>query len=161
EPPLTVEPSFAGKATIAHNEPIELRLSRALRKPDEARIAVIFGKVDISAQFKAEDTVLRYTPGASPLPRGEQEMVVYLCSADKKWTEIGRFPIRVLGRLGLERATIQPSVNAALNGQVAEDHSPDSVAPQRSTFQDLTVSAQLNTDHLRRSLDVKSQLALV
>jgi hypothetical protein len=159
--PISVEPSFAGKATIAASEPVELRLSRPLNKPEEARIAVVLGTTDLSDLFTAQETVLRLDPKITPLPSGSQEMVVFLCSSDRKWAEIARFPIRVLGRFGFERATLQPKLDLNVNGQIAEEHFPEEPAPPRSTFQDFTVTAALNTDHLRRQFNVRSQVNLV
>jgi hypothetical protein len=154
---IQVEPSFAGKTVLFPTDPIELHLSRPLRAPDEVRAAVLLGTTDISGLFEVHETSLKYTPGVTPLPTGQQDLQVYLCTSDKRWIEIARFPIRVLGRLGFEKADVKPKLDLALNGQAAEDHFPEDPPPPRATFQDLTVTGRIESEHQRREFDLKSQ----
>src|SRR5262245_38310271 len=74
---LVVTASFAGRDSVAPDEPFELRLNRAV-PASEGRVAVIIGATDLTNLFTLVGNGLKYGPQILPLPAGETEVVVYL-----------------------------------------------------------------------------------
>ena len=68
--------------------------------------------------------------------------------------------MKVLLPGGLERATLAPKLDLTLKGQLGEGHFPDSAAPARKTFQDLTGQANVTTDMGRGSFGLGTQVTL-
>ena len=99
---LTIIASFADKQVTA-DEPIELRLSRALTRSQEI-LAVIIGQSDVTSLFTVADKRLRYNPKVVALPFGESAVTVYLVSPENNWKELARFTLRV----GKERLEATP-----------------------------------------------------
>src|SRR6185369_2770074 len=72
---------------------IELKLNRPLAAA-EGKLAVMIGRTDVTAMLEIQPVVVGYSPRL-PLPAGETEVTVYLVSADQRWKEIARLPLRV------------------------------------------------------------------
>lgn len=103
---LIVSAGFAGKASVAPNEKIELSLSRALR-PADGGLAVLIGDTDVTALLLVEAVNVAYLPRL-PLLAGESDVTVWLVSTDGQWKEVARFPLRVAAI-----ATVNESSGAA------------------------------------------------
>jgi hypothetical protein len=139
---------------------IELRIAGE-PLPSASRIAVVLGSTDLSALFRPTGDTLRYQSQLLPLPPGEHQLAVYVIGADKQWTELARFPLRVLTPSGYEQADVLPRLTFNLKGQVAEGHAAVADAPPRADYQDLVVNTGLQTVHRGHAYAVKSQANLL
>lgn len=157
---LTVELHPAGKEWFSHNEAIELRLNRPLTAA-EGRLGVVIGSTDVSALFRPIPEGYRYSPQVMPLPSGETEMIVYLVGEGNQWQEKTRFPLRVLTPHGFQKKEFHPKFDIGIKAQVAEDHSPDSNAPPRETFEDLTAQFDLQGEHVHENFTMRSQFNVI
>src|SRR5687768_2070698 len=93
-PPL-VTAGFDTLKWVAPRQAIELHvIGDSL--PTGSRLAVVLGSTDLSALFRAAGDTLRYQSQLLALPPGEQPLVVYVVGANHEWTELARFPLRVL-----------------------------------------------------------------
>ena len=90
---LTISAGFAGKASVAPTEKIEMTLSRAML-PADGTLAVLIGDTDVTAMLIIESTLVSYTPRL-PLLAGECEVTAWLALGGSQWKEIARFPLRV------------------------------------------------------------------
>lgn len=157
---VSVTARFDTSKWVAPRSAIELRIeSGAL--PESARLAILAGAVDMSALFHVAGDTLRYQPNLFPLPPGEHELTIYVVSSNDGWSEVGRFPLRVLTPTGFQRAEFLPRLALNLKGQVAEGHSAGAEGPPRSEYQDVLVSAGLQSLQRRDGWSVKSQANLV
>lgn len=154
---LKVEPGFDGSKWIAPRDPVTLRLSRAIA-PEEGRLAVAIGEVDVTAMFETVPGGLAWRRDAVPLPPGEREVVVSLVSASGEWTEIGRFPIRVLTRRGFRKASVKPSLDLTNKGQLDQQQIPEDSFSSRDRYQDLMGQASIATEHARGEATVRTQM---
>ncbi|HVT42901.1 MAG TPA: hypothetical protein VMT00_00770 [Thermoanaerobaculia bacterium] len=143
---LTFQTSYAPDHWLRQNESFHIALSRPL-EPSDGRLAVFFDQTDVTSLFSAAAQRLTYEAATLPLPSGEHELVIYLISPEGAWNEVARFPMRVLSRRGLTRASVTPSLDLAGKGQLDESHSPEDNAPSRDNFQDATLQAAIRSDH--------------
>jgi hypothetical protein len=187
---LTITAGFAGRESIASDEPIELTLSRRL-SPADGRLAVLLGATDLTSLFIAQGLDLKYGPGALPLPTGENELIIYLIMANNEWREVTRFPLRVVAQtvaqqdtgpveststptdtpqatpgrprrvMGFDKLDIAPSLNIGLKSQFAELHSPVTNRPDRPRFTDATIQGSLRIDLARDRMTMQSQYDIV
>lgn len=154
---LVVTPRWDAAGWVDRDRPVEIELSR-VPGPDEGRIRVFLGPLDVTEVFRLDGNVLRSDPAIAPLPGGRQELVVQLASSPDSWQELGRFPLAVLYPGGFERAEISPTVQLDGNGQADEGHDPESNAPPRSTYFDSTLRLGLRTEHGREGLRITSEV---
>jgi hypothetical protein len=182
---MTITASFAGKESVAPDEPIELTLSRPLLAA-EGRVAVLIGATDLSGLFAAQGLSLKYGSAALPLPAGETEVTAYIVAADDEWKEVARFPLRVAARsktqpdattgvaetpqsateparkfLGFDKLDIAPSLNLGLKSQFAEIHTPDANRLARPQFTDATIQGSLKIEMKRGQMAMQSQFDVV
>ena len=115
--------------------PLELELSRGLT-PGE-RIGLLVGNTDVSAGAHWTGARVRYRPTAWRLPAGETEVIAYVVSAQGEWSEIGRAALKVLSRIGLERASLLPTLDLSSTGQL--DQRAPGGGSGRGAYQDLTL----------------------
>lgn len=104
--PLGVELVTANGDWIAHNQPIRLKLDRALL-PEEGRLAVLIGDLDVTDLLVRYADVIEYRPAPLSLRSGEYDVVVFIVSPQGQWQEAARLPVRVLTERGLERASLE------------------------------------------------------
>jgi hypothetical protein len=154
--PVTVTPGFDGTAWLPRNTPIELKLSQPV-PPATGRIAVLIGVTDLSAAFAVTPDGLRYKPDLLLLPAGESAVVVSLVNMKDEWTEIARFPIRVLTTGGFEKAEFIPRADLNLHGQVAEGHDAASTPPVRATYQDLTLNGGEQSTNVKGAWSLRTK----
>ncbi len=133
---LAVTPAWTPDRYRSGRAPVDLTLSRDLRQDE--RLAVIVANTDVSAELEVRGRRARYRPTAWRLPTGESEVVAYLVTADGAWQEVGRAPLRVLTRGGLERSRTVPSLDLTSTGQLDQRVPHGDPAPPRRTYQDLT-----------------------
>jgi hypothetical protein len=187
---LRITAGFADQESIAPDEPIELTLSRRL-SPADGRFAVLLDATDLTSLFKAQGDVLKYGPGALPLPTGENELIVYLVLANNEWKEVARFRLRVVAQtvtqqdagpveqsqtpppgpqatsgsprrvMGFDKLDVTPSLNIGLKSQFAERHSPGTNRPDRPSFTDATIQGSLKIDLARNRMTMQSQYDIV
>ncbi len=156
---LTVRLETGGVDPVPRRFPIEVVPSRPI-PASEGRLAVQIGRTDVTDLFEPTDRGLRYRAQVRPLPPGPQEITVFLVPPDGEWKEVARVSIKVLLPGGLERASIAPKLDLTLKGQLGEGHFPDSAAPDRHTFQDLTGQANVTADLGRGSFGLGAQMGL-
>ncbi|MFN7928914.1 MAG: hypothetical protein U0Y68_13390 [Blastocatellia bacterium] len=160
--PLTVQPSFAGKQTIARLEPLVLRLNRSL-PATEGRLMVFIGLTDMTALFTITPNRLTYAPKAIPLPTGETPLIIYQVTPADEWKELARFTLRVASdaptetpasekakrRFGFDKVNVDPGVTVGVVAQPREAHFPVANRPDRPTYTDVTLQGTLQTSLTR------------
>lgn len=105
------------------DEVIRLSLGRPVA-PEEGRLAVLVGTLDLTDLFERRGQTLVYRPDTLPLPSGENELAVFLVTPEGEWREAARFPLRVLTARGFERATFSPQIDLQGTGMVHERFEP-------------------------------------
>jgi hypothetical protein len=151
----------AGEQWLSPTDAVELRVSR-LPTPEEGNFALLLGQLDVTSQVKMLGADLTYTPTTLPLPSGQQEVVLYVVSPNKGWTEVGRFPLRVLTPLGFKQAETTPKLNLNWKTRLLESRSEGAGNSDRpSPFNDFTMQGGLDTNFARGDFLVKTQAALV
>lgn len=157
-PPPAVTAAFGARA-VSTTDALLLTLSRPL-DPAEGRLAVLVGTTDCSDLFTAAGTAAMFTPAAWTLPVGTTEVAAYLVTPAGEWRPLGRFPLTVAAPEAMPRA-LRPTLDLAFKGQLAEDHRPDTNAPPRATFQDLSMQAALEADGTSGDATRKASVKLV
>lgn len=144
-------PAFPpGKPLRAH-ESFEI----VLNGPDAARVAVLVGKLDISALFARTATGLLYDGAGPALPAGDHTMTVYDIDAAGGWTQIGNFAVRFVSPRGFVTAKFEPTADVSGKGQFAERHTPTENSPERGEFQDATTQIGLRTELVRPAFTIR------
>lgn len=148
-PPLVVESDLPDDGWIEADRAVGILLDRPLEEGE--RLAVFVGETDFTDLFRIGDDGRRltYAPRAVRFPAGERELVIYRLDAAGSWEELTRRPIRVRGALGLETLSFAPQLDVSIEGQLAEGHDPESAAPPRRTYQDVTGRLSLAADGAR------------
>lgn len=154
---LIVSAGWDESAFVGRGDRLLLRTSRPLRS-DEGRLAVVVGSLDVSALLRGVPGGLAYGPGPVPLPSGEHDVVVYRVVQAAEWAEVARFKLKVRSGGGFDSASVAPVADLANKGQIAEGHHPDSAAPPRETFQDLTTQLGWRTEHVRGDFAIRTNL---
>ena len=152
-------PTFDGVAFVASDSAIEMGVSR-WPEPNEGRLAVLVGTTDLTPLFARRGASLRFVKSGVALPAGESEVKAFLVLGEA-WTELGKFSIKVLTAGGLEKSTIDPSLEANNAGQLDERHTGTALAPPRSRWQDVHATAGVQTEHLRLGTALRSQFHLM
>ncbi len=143
---------------VSRESPIELTFERtALGQSD--RIVVFAGHTDITDLFAHTSEGLRYAPVGLPLAPGPAELVVYVVRESEHWTEVGRFPLNVLGRFGFESGTTDPSVSASYARPLSRGSNQDNSAPVPDGTLDLQFSVR--TEHVRQGLTAKTSASFL
>lgn len=153
---LRVSAGWDEQAFVSRRARIELKLSRPLL-PEDGRLGVVIGTLDLSGLFRPVPGGAACGPGA-PLLTGEQEVVVSKVSAAGEWTELGRLKLKVRTRAGFDTANVAPVADLANKGQIAEGHHPESAAPARETFQDVTAQLGWRTEHVRGDFAIRTNV---
>lgn len=135
---------------------IELTFERAAEP--SARWTVLIGEVDVTDLFEPVPTGLRYAPEGLPLPAGRTELVVYRV-VGPVWTEAARFPLNVLGRLGFESGTIDPSVSTAYTRQLDRGATGQELTPASDPR--LDIKLDVRSEHVRSGLTAKTRASFV
>ena len=143
---LALAPRWAADQFLSSREAIELELSRPLRYPTE-QLALLIGTIDVTNVLEVDRELVRYRPAGNRLPAGELEVTAYLISGGR-WQEVGRFPLKVRTRVGLDRGRILPSLDLTSTGQL-DQGGTDRTPPDRRTYQDLTLRIGLETEMTR------------
>ena len=149
--PIVITPDFGNDAWVEGNQPIGLRLSRPLDLKTE-RLAVVVGHTDLSALFTVTPTVARYAANTLRLPSGETELVAYIVSPGKAWTEVARIPLRVRTRAGFYKSDIKPALTLTTSGQIANGE-----GGKRPPYTGVTFNPAFNTALANESGTVEVQ----
>jgi hypothetical protein len=152
---LTASASFPTDRFIAADTPVAFTLTRPL-VPNEGRLALVVGTMDVSALAERSPTMITYRPRMVRLPKGEHEAMLYLVTGGS-WRELARVPIKVLATGGFTSATAKPSAALTMKGQLAEGHSAETPDPQRPTYQDFALSGGLQSEHARSGWTLRTQ----
>ena len=113
EPITIVEKNFNEVLWLEPRDEIRLTLSR-LPTPEEGRLAIRVGTLDVTSQVEAFERRLAIRP-LVPLPNGERDLVVFVVDAKGTWTEAARAPIRVLTRHGYRKLDADPQFDVTLS----------------------------------------------
>jgi hypothetical protein len=130
-----IEADFAGR-WVGRSEALTLRLPQQLsaRMHD---LRIFAGAVDITALLRfPQPGVVVIESRAAPLAPGESELTVYLGGAH--WTELARFPLKVLTATGFEEASFAPKLDLGNKSQFDSRATGTGTPPLRPTFADLT-----------------------
>jgi hypothetical protein len=149
--PLVITPDFGNDAWVEGNQPIGLRLSRPL-DPGTERLAVVIGHTDLSALFTVTPAVARYAANTLRLPSGETELVAYIVTAGKPWTEVARIPLRVRTRAGFYKSDVKPALTLTTSGQIANGE-----GAKRPPYTGVTFNPALTTSLANESGTVEVQ----
>jgi hypothetical protein len=142
---ITVATSLPADRFVDRRAPIEVSLNRPLTSA-EGEIAVVVAGVDVTDLLEKNASHAVYRPGPVPLPSGETEIIVYRRNGSS-WTELQRFPLKVLKPGGFVSAGFSPTATIGVSGQLAENHSGGFAEPERRTFQDLKLNIGASTKH--------------
>ena len=123
EPITIVEKNFNEALWLEPRDEIRFRLSR-MPSPEEGRIAIRIGTLDVTSQLEAFDDRLAIRP-LVPLPNGERDLVVFVVDAAGRWTEVARAPIRVLTRGGFRKLVADPQLEVTLSPKFYEERNRD------------------------------------
>ena len=125
---VTVEPTWDVETWLRPDEPFGVRVvGTSPRDTANDRIAIFLAETDRTDFFRRQGDVWIHRSEIAPLPRGEMEVVVWRVDPAAGWQEIGRLPLRVLRRGGLER--FDRSVRLDLEGTGDVDSGGDPEAP--------------------------------
>lgn len=116
---LSVQLEGSADEWLARDAVIRLIPSRPLES-HEGRLAVLIGSTDLTDLFEWRDQSLVYDARTLPLPSGENELAVFVVSADGEWREAMRTTLRVLTDGGFKQASFSPQLDA--QGTSALDH---------------------------------------
>ena len=136
---------------ISAADPILLTIPAATRAAG-GRLAVFIGRTDWTSVFSITADGLAYRPHALMLPSGEHELVVYLVTPANEWTEQARFPIRVRGRGGFEKAETVPAVDLGTRAQMFEAHDPTDNISGRPTYRDANLTTGIRGAFVRNGV---------
>lgn len=134
---LTILPGWSTDQFQSGRAPLELTLSRPLDAQAE-RLALVIGALDVSGLLEVRGQHVRYRPTAMRLPAGESEISAYVVSSSGAWQEIGRFPLKVRTRTGLDQGRVVPTVDLSSTGQL-DQRVAEGEPPPRGAYQDLTL----------------------
>lgn len=121
---MTVHLESGADEWHARDAVIRLIPSRPL-EPDEGRLAVLIGSTDLTDLFEWRDQSLVYHPRTMPLPPGENELTVFVVSADGEWREAMRTTLRVLTDGGFRQASFSPQLDAQGTRTLDHDFKPE------------------------------------
>jgi len=153
---LTVEPRWSAERFVSDRTALDLALSRPLASPNE-RLAVMVGSLDVSAMLEVRGQLARYRPTSARLPSGESEIVAYLVRGPSDWTEVGRFPLKVRGRMGLEQGRVVASADISSTALLRERLPDGDAAPADRAGRDLTLRLGFETMVARNGWQVTTQ----
>lgn len=153
---LNVTPLWSTERFLAGRDALEFALDRRLDSRSE-RLAILVGMVDVSALVNVRGTRAVYRPASVRLPSGRSEVVAYLVTAGGAWQVLGRFPLDVRTRVGLDEGAIVPSADLSSNGQLDRSEGPAGAADDPRTYQDLTMRLGLEGTFTRDGWQVTTQ----
>ena len=156
---LTVSGDVPADRFVDRHSAITFSLSRPLL-PDEGEVSVMIGSVDVTDLVERTPTKLVYRPTIVPLPAGERDIVIYR-RAGGRWTELGKFALKVLRRGGITKVSLSPAATLGNTGQLAEGRSAGIPEPARPTFQDFTLTSALRSAHEAVSWSLETQTNVV
>jgi hypothetical protein len=156
--PMVVTASFPSDRYVAARAPIVLTMSQAPATADSdvtGTVAILLGSTDVTALFERHGDQWVYRTDVFALPSGESDLVVYLVNVSG-WTEVSRFPIKVLTPRGFTKSTISPAASVNDNGQLAEGQTAGQPAPERPTFQDLQLATGFQSSQIKGDWMIES-----
>lgn len=140
---------------VSSRAPIAFELTRPLGAGE--RLALVVGSHDVSGALRLQGRRAEYVPAALRLPSGATEAVAYVVTADGRWAEAGRAPLRVRTRTGLDEGGLTPSADLASTGQLDQFVAKGAPPPDRRAYQDLTLRLGLSGRALRDGWEVMLQ----
>jgi hypothetical protein len=127
----------------------------------DSRVAVFIGQTDWTSLFTVTAEGLEYRPRTLMLPSGEHELVVYVVTPANGWTEQVRFPLRVRGRGGFEKAETVPALDLGTRAQMLEGHEPADNVSGRPTYRDVTVTTGVKASLVRSGITLDFDAGVV
>ncbi len=128
--------------------------------PDErwADVVVIVAGTDVTAFLKHNGKRWSYRAAALPLPSGAHEVVVQAVTSPTTWSELGRFPIRVLDGLGFREHRVDPRLGIENAGRPAQGTNDPNGIADPATFQEVAFDVGLETHHEGDGYRLRSQV---
>ncbi len=146
---------------VKRNEPIRFKLGGSERILT-GQFAIFIGDTDSTVLFHEEaPREFVYTTTSIPLPKGENDFVIYRKVGIDEWNEIDRRTLRVLSGMGFETIEVTPSLNLSNDSQWSESHSRDAGAPERDEYRDVDGAGGVSVRMSRGDLSINSDFTLV
>ncbi|MCB1037319.1 MAG: hypothetical protein KDD47_26045, partial [Acidobacteria bacterium] len=146
-----------GRDWVPRDSEIVIRLSEP-PDPGAGGFAVVVGTSDLTDLFRFDGEALTYRPELQPLPAGETEIVVYRVPQGEPWSEIGRFPLRVLRKGGFEQVELRPRIDIESIARL--DDGPDETG-EETGFEDATAQLGLQGTFARGGWKVDASMNVV
>ena len=156
---LRAEARRDGTRFTSNRTTLAFELSRSLVAGE--RLALLVGTADVSSTLRWLGRRVEYTPAALLLPSGEQEAVACLVTAAGAWREVGRAPLRMRSRAGLDAGQLSPSADLSSAGQLDQFVPEGAPPPDRRAYQDLTVRLGLAGRGVRDGWELSLQSSAV
>ena len=154
-----VSTSFAD-TPAAPNGIISLTFDKPLQTQD-GRIAVIYGKEDVSMNFRmSAPEVLQGDFSMAPLNAGSETLTVYFVSADQKWTELAHATLTIASGKQASTSTFKPHLVIGTKTQVHEKTESNTTSSGRTGAVDLTLQAGMEAAASGDDWKVQSQMAV-
>jgi hypothetical protein len=160
-------PSLTAAWDAARFQPRDATLALTLSRPlqaDDGRLVVVVGQADLSALLETTGTRVRLPLRGEALPAGGLEVRAFLAPHDAQgaWTELGRFPLKLLGRAGLEAFALRPKLDVQSDGQLDAHLPPDVAASTRAgAYQDLSLNGGVEGTLRRAGAELGVQALVV
>ncbi len=168
------------RTALRPTDEIRVKLDR-LPTPDQGKLAVFVGAIDVTSQIKLVDNEVVYNPGNNPIALGDTDVVVYLVKNATDWQELTKLPIRISKSIDTAQTPptpnqppapqsaptatpsqsagdlkITPTLNLNLKSQFSERRTPDAGVAARPTFTDLAFQGGFSTEFASGTLSQKS-----
>jgi hypothetical protein len=145
---------FGADEWLAPDAPITLHFASATN--GVGTLAITVGDLDVTALFVHEGDALTYRPAARLLPAGASELIVYQVTPEGQWNELQRFALRLLTAHGFQQASVNPRLDIANEGQIAQENSPPGLSG-KTTFQAFNFNTGLASTHVRGGWTLRTQ----
>lgn len=160
-PPIGIIANNFESKWLDPDDVLTIQMSR-FPDPNEGDLRIVVGSADLSSLLQVgSGSELVLKTDVVPLPRGSNDIVLYLVTPRGEWQELSRSTLQVRSVGGFETAEVSPRVDLVNKGQLSEGHSKDAGTPDRRTYQDFAVQAGVTTTHGRGELEIRSSLNLV
>jgi len=158
---IVVQSSNFENEWLGPDETLMIQLDR-LPDPNEGDLHLVVGNVDVTPLLRANTGgELSLDTNVLALPRGKNDVAVYLVTSEGDWQELSRLQLQVRYPGGFETSEFSPQLNLSNKGQLEESVSGDSIESDRSEYQDLAAQAGFTSRHVRGDLEVRSSLNIV
>jgi hypothetical protein len=156
-----IKTSFQDGRYVDTTETLILRLNQ-FPEPEDGRLAIFIGKMDVTSQIRRAGKDLFYTPTIFPLTPGETRITLFLVTQIGDWQEIAAVPLKVLTESGFETAEFNPSLDINFVTQLVEEHSSDADEPiRKDPYVGLDFQGGFSSLFKRSDFELTSQINII